>query len=251
MAFTSDPKADRELISRAEDAVNLSLVRHKPCFLGFLNEREQYILKSHFSHLDAPLSFYGGYENAERKLLCSCEYEISPDDFPIEKIYYKFRKADALTHRDFLGALMSLGVERSCVGDIIVNEGCALCYIKSELSDYIKTQITKIGRVGVTLSNSNECDITYLSRAAEAVINVSSLRLDAITAAAFGLSREQSARLIESGRVFCNYVEQNSVSCRLKPGDTLTVRGKGKLIIKEQLGETKKGRLKLLVEHYR
>ena len=114
--FTSD-KDDNNLFSRVDDALSLSQIRHKPSFLGFLNEREQYIISRQFSFAQDRMFFFGGYENAARKVLCAFDYKVSKEDFPIEKLCYKFRKEDSLSHRDFLGSLMGLGIERVCVGD--------------------------------------------------------------------------------------------------------------------------------------
>lgn len=251
MVFTSDNKEYKTLISRADDVVNLSLLRHKPCFFGFLNEREEYILKNYLFHSPANITFYGGYDGAERKMLCSFEYNIKNSDFPISEVYFEFRKYDKLSHRDFLGSLMALGIERSCVGDIIVNDGCAVCYVKDEVFEYIKLQISKIGRVGVKISSKDKCNISFKKETEEKVFTVSSLRLDVVVAGITGLSREKTASLILSGKVFCNYEENHNVSHKLDFGDILTIRGNGKFIIKRFLGETKKGRLKLLIEHYR
>lgn len=250
MAYTSD-KEDKELYSRADDALRLSSIRRKPCFLGFLNEREQYLLTDYISRFDCCYRFFGGYEGAVRNMLSVSGYDVSDDVFPIDAVYFKYRKSDKLSHRDFLGALMNLGIERSSVGDIIVSDGCAVCYVKQEISDYIRSQISKIGRVGVKLATESECKITFAYDIESLSFIVSSMRLDVIVAAITGLSREKTATLVLSGKVFVNYTENRNVSHILKEDDILTIRGNGKFIIKEQAGVTKKGRLKLNIEHYR
>lgn len=250
MAYTSD-KEDKELYSRADDALRLSSLRRKPCFLGFLNEREQYLLKEYISRFDYFYCFFGGYEDSVRNLIAVCEYEVGNECFPIDAVYFKYRKSDKLTHRDFLGALMNLGIERSSVGDIIVNEGCAVCYVKQEIGDYVRSQISKIGRVGVKIASESECKITAAYDIESLSFIVSSMRLDVIVAAITGLSRDKTASLVLSGKVFVNYTENKNVSHILKENDILTIRGNGKFIIKEQAGVTKKGRLKLNIEHYR
>lgn len=186
-----------------------------------------------------------------RNMLAVCEYEVGEESFPIDAVYFKYRKSDKLSHRDFLGALMNLGIERSSVGDIIVNEGCAVCFVKQEISDYIRSQISKIGRVGVKIVSESECKITAANDIESLSFIVSSMRLDVIVAAITGLSREKTAALVLSGKIFVNYTENKNVSYILKEDDILTIRGNGKFIIKEQAGVTKKGRLKLNIEHYR
>lgn len=247
MAFTSD----KELLSRVEDIAFLSQTRKKPCFLGFLNEREQYIINNQLPFYKQNMSYFGGYENAARKCLCFCEFEVDYSDYPISGIYFKFRKNDKLTHRDFLGALMNLGIERNCIGDIIVNEGEAVCFVKDEIRDYVESQISKIGRTGVKIVCENECNIDYSQDIESLSLIVSSMRLDVIVAAITKLSREKTANLILSGKVFLNYNEDKNVSCFLNADDILSIRGYGKFIIKEQIGTTKKGRIKLIINHYR
>ncbi len=248
--YTSD-KEDNNLLSRAEDVLNLSEIRGKPCYLGFLNEKEQYLISRHFSYAADRITFFGGYTDAARKVMRACDYEIIDDDYQINKLCFKFRSEDSLSHRDFLGALMSLGIERSCVGDIIVDKGCAAVFVKQEISGFIESQLTKIGRVGVHIVSDDECDISYKRCTETLSLIVSSMRLDAVVAAAARLSRGKSASLIQSSKVFVNYSEINNVSYILKPDDILTIRGSGKFVIKDQLSTTKKGRLKINIEQYR
>ncbi|MBQ5398840.1 MAG: hypothetical protein IIU14_05310 [Ruminococcus sp.] len=248
--YTSD-KEDRELLSRVDDAVRLSSLRHSPTFLGFLNEREQYIIKEYFSNSECNLSFFGGYDGSKRNIAAFSEYELDPRDYPLKGVYFKFRKTDKLSHRDFLGALMGLGIERSSVGDIVINEGQAVCFVKSELYDYIVSQILKIGRVGVRIVKADECSLIFEDNIEELSVIVSSMRLDAVAAALTGLSRAKTAQLILSGSVAVNYLEAKNVSCILKENDILSIRKCGKFVIKKQSGLTKKGRLKIIIEHYR
>ena len=238
-------------MSRAEDLVNSALLRGKPNYLGFLNEREQYLISSHFKYLDDKLTFYGGYDDAARKVMRVCDYEITDDDYNIKKICYKFRKEDALSHRDFLGALMGLGLERDCIGDIITDERYAAVFVKNEVYEYIKSQLMKVGRVGVKLISDDDCCVSYKQKTERLNVIVSSMRLDSVVAAITRLSRGKAVSLINSSKVFVNYSETENVSYNLKPEDILTIRGKGKFVIKDQSSTTKKGRLKINIEHYR
>ncbi len=249
MAFTSD-KEDKQLFSRADDTVRLCELRHSPCFMGFLNERERFLLEKHLGWFSG-LEFFGGYENASRVIMGACEREIDRDEFPLEKLCFKFRKTDRLSHRDFLSSLMGLGIERDCVGDILIGEGFAAVFVKSEIAPYVKSQLTKVGRVGVKLIPESECDISYKPETEEKCVILSSMRLDVIVAALTGLSRGKTSELILSGKVFVNYLENKNVSHTLGENDILTIRGKGKFIIKEQSGTTKKGRVKINIVHYR
>lgn len=249
MAFTSD-KEDKQLYSRADDVLRLSELRKSPCFLGFLNERERFMLEKHLSFSDS-ISFYGGYDNAQRTVMGSCIYELEPEDYPIKKLCFKFRKTDKLSHRDFLGSLMGLGIERDCVGDILVGEGYAAVFIKDEIAPYIDSQLSKVGRVGVTLIDEKDCRLSFTPETEIKSVIVSSMRLDVIVAALTNLSRGKTSELIVSGKVFVNYSECKNTSLILKENDILTIRGNGKFIVKEQSGTTKKGRIKINIVHYR
>ena len=250
MAFISN-NDDKSLISRVENIIELSLTRHKPCFLGFLNERESYIVQNYFSYCSEYIHFFGGYDNAQRTYLCYSENSVSQEEYPIKAIYYQFRKVDKLSHRDLLGALIGLGIERSCIGDIIVCDGYAVCYVKEEIYDFVLNQLDKVGRAGVKVVDEKSCKITYMDNKEELFVTLTSLRLDVIVAALTGLSREKTKDIIMSQKVFTNYVENQNVSYKLNVCDILSTRGKGKYIIKESMGVTKKGRLKILVEHFR
>ena len=145
---------------------------------------------------------------------------------------------------------MNLGIERSCIGDIVVNEGKAVCFVKDEIKDYIVSQISKVGRVGVRIVDGISLDIDFTDSIEKLSLIVSSMRLDAIVAAITKLSREKSANTILSGKVLTNYSENKNVSHQLKTDDILTIRGYGKFVIKEQTGFTKKDRLKIVINHY-
>ncbi len=248
--YTSD-KDDKELLSRADDAVRLSQLRHKPVFLGFLNEREQYILNEYLSSFHYEASYFGGYDGSVRNIASFCDYETDEQDYPLEPVCFKFRKSDKLSHRDFLGSLMGLGIERASVGDIVINEGQAVCFVKSEISLYVTSQISKIGRVGVQIIPFDKSSFVFEQSKETLSVIISSMRLDAVAAALTGLSRGKTAELIASGKVAVNYIETKNTSHFLKENDILSIRKSGKFIIKEQSGLTKKGRLKVIIEHYR
>ena len=249
MAYTSDSD-DKALLSRVDDAIFLSEKRGSPCFLNFLNEREQSFVTSYLSRRKVIFDFYGGYKKAVRKILCISPYECSEEEYPVKAVYFKYRSSDSLSHRDILGSVMSLGLERDTVGDILIGSGCAAVFLKEDIAEYVKSQIYKIGRVGIIIADKNSCDIDYEPKTEELSVVVASMRLDVIVSAAAGLSREKSSALISSGNVFTDYLENKNVSYNLKLGEVFSIRGKGKFIVKEQCGITKKGRIKLTLIHY-
>lgn len=248
--FTSDN--DELFCSRIEDLTSLCYTRQKPVFSQFLSEAKQALAQKVLQsiYFDNYI-FFGGSENCERKMLGVFYNEPEQSAFPISAIEFKYRVCDKLTHRDFLGTLMSLGIERDTVGDILVENGRTVAFVKSELKDYIESQIFKIGGAGVKIVPPNLANLPQGRGTEEMSLTVSSLRFDNIVAAVSGLSRDKTAKLILSGETTLNFVVTQNVSCRVKDGDTFTIRGKGKFKLDKVLGETKKGRHKILVIHFR
>lgn len=248
--FTSDD--DKQLIAQLDDGIDLCLTRQKPYFMPFMSERKQALLVSELkkAYFDNYV-FFGGYNDSERKMLGLFFNEQKFELFPISAIEFSFRKCDRLTHRDFLGSLMSLGIERETIGDILVEDGQAVVFVKAELSDYIKSQISKVGRVGVKVSDADLSKLPQGRGIEEKTFIVSSLRLDNIVAAVCKLSREKTRAVIMSDNVCVNFVETKNVSLNLKENDVFTIRGKGKFILKGVLGTTGKGRIRISVIHYK
>ena len=248
--FTSDD--DKQLVAQLNDGIDLCLTRQKPYFMPFMSERKQAVLFSELkkAYFDNYL-FFGGYGNSERKMLGLFFDEPCEDCFPISAVEFSFRKCDKLTHRDFLGALMSLGIERETVGDILVEDGRAVVFVKTELSDYIMSQISKVGRVGVKVDDADLSKLPQGRGFEEKTYIVSSLRLDNIVAAVCRLSREKTRTVIMADSVCVNFEETKNVSLNLKEDDVFTIRGKGKFVLKSILGNTGKGRIRISVIHYK
>lgn len=248
--FTSDD--DKQLIARLNNGIDLCLTRQKPYFMPFMSERKQALLVSELkkAYFDNYL-FFGGYDDSERKMLGLFFDEPSTSMFPICGIEFSFRKCDRLTHRDFLGSLMSLGIERETVGDILVEDGRAVVFVKAELSDYVKSQISKVGRVGVKVDDADLSKLPQGRGVEEKTFIVSSLLLDNIVAAVCKLSREKTKTVIMSDSVCVNFEETKNVSFNLKKNDVFTIRGKGKFVLKGILGTTGKGRMRISVIHYK
>ena len=146
--------ADEALKARIEDAADLSAVRKAPCFVGFLDERQADLSSKIARNLGVQgFMLWGGYEDAQRRMFAAFPKELLPDSerFPVISIYLSFRKEDSLSHRDFLGALMGLGIKREALGDILVGEGRCVLFCKEEIANFVETQLTKVGRTGVKL----------------------------------------------------------------------------------------------------
>ncbi len=173
-------------------------------------------------------------------------------EIPIRAIKIRGSGFRELTHRDFMGGILSLGIERSTVGDIVVlSEAEALVYVLDKIAPYIVSELKKIGRDGV---RAEICEIspTYeIPRRYETIeISVTSPRLDGVVRALTGKSREAAAEMIRAGLVELKYLPTDNISAGIEAGDIISVRGYGKYIVGEQDGQTRSGRLKIKCKKY-
>ncbi len=238
---------DKLLLSRAYDAIELSERRGCPRFVGFLNEHESLYLREHLPKR-ADIRFFGGYADAVRVMLGAGAGE---EDFPIVPLEFAYRDEDDLRHRDFLGALMALGLNRDTVGDILTSPGRTVIFTREDVVPFILSQVETIGRVGVKVGYADVTELPVPDDVEERVLTLSSLRLDAFVAAAANLSRDKAARLIRSDMVMVNHVVENSVAAFLKEGATVTIRKYGKFVLSAILGNSRKGKLRVSVKHFR
>lgn len=235
---------DTEILrARLFDTVNITLKNSRPKYIGFLTLSERAFAENELKNTDCRISFYGGYPDAERVMLGCFPDWMDSDEFPVKAITFEYRKCDSLSHRDFLGALMSLGIERETVGDILVEPGRAVVFVCDELYSYIKTQIIKIGNVGVAVYDGFEEPLPQGDILAEFTETVSSERIDCVIAALCGFSRTKAAELLNSGLVTVNSVIITKPTRSVAENDVISVRSKGRFIIVSLDGRTKKGRI--------
>lgn len=235
------------MLSRAYDAIELSERTGCPRFLGFLNEHEQLCLRDNISP-KRDVMYYGGYPDATRVMLGASADEYS---FPIVALMFFYKPEFDLRHRDFLGSLMALGLRRDTIGDILCEKGRAVVFVRDDVADYVLTQVTQIGRVGVQITYADPTDLPVPDDIEELSFTLSSLRLDAFVAAVTNLSREKAARLIRSELVMIDHVVSTDVSKPLHEGATVTIRKYGKYVLSANSGLTRKGRLRVSVKHFR
>ena len=170
--------------------------------------------------------------------------------FPLCAVTLTYRKSDTLSHRDFLGSLMALGIKRETVGDILAEEGRAVVFLTIEVKNFVLTQIKKIGRVGVTLTEGFCEPLPQSDKLAEFKDTVASNRLDCVVSSLCSVSRGNAAELIENGFVSVNSVVTEKATKLITDGDIITVRGKGKFIITSLSAKTKKQRTVLEYKKY-
>ena len=204
---------------------------------------------------DVMVTAFGGAEGCERVMLrfgdpASFGYE---EPFPIRALYIRPKNekfSDDLTHRDFLGALMHLGIERDVVGDIIVRENAACVFVKDSMADYIRDSLDRVRHTPVTVELLDEAPEDVRPKLVSERLNVASERPDAVIAKLFNLSRSKAQNLFPQGAVLLNGRPLEKDSCALSDGDVISVRGYGKFIFRGTVHETKKGRIVVNVERY-
>ncbi len=174
------------------------------------------------------------------------------EEIPITAIRITGSGFSSLTHRDFMGGLLSLGIERSVIGDIaVVSESEAIVFVLDKIAPYIAAELKKIGRDRVKTEIFTPSPEYVIPRKYESMsIVVSSPRVDGIVKAITGKSREVSADMVRAGLVELSYESVEDVSTQVRSGDILTVRGYGKYVIGDIVGETKSGRLRLTCKKY-
>ena len=221
-------------------------------YSDFLNLYEQTVL---FDELKYGYTLYGGFSEAERKIaIFGSEDEFGYPPQPPVKILkvsplsQKF--ADDLTHRDFLGSLMGLGIKRETLGDIIISDNCGYIFCLENRAKFITDNLTSVRRTSVFCEECENLPENALPSPEEKLIIVSSLRLDALISAIYNISRSKSSSLIEGEKVFINGKLINSISKTIENDDTVSVRGYGRFKLTEILGDTRKGRLRIKCDVY-
>lgn len=252
---TTASLSDMNLKQQEEDRIFLAhlqdLVRKNnwQSFTRFLDRHQYFLAKSVLP--ENSCRFFGGYPDAERDILCIHAEDAEPEDrdFPIVCLTYTFRKEDKLTHRDVLGSLMSQQIDRNLTGDILVSPGKIQCFVTGTAVT-VGMQLTKIGRVGVKVTDTLPFDETFQQEKKNLTGTVASLRLDAVLKTALPLSRESCTTLISRQLVTVNGEEITEKSRILKAGDIFSVRGYGKFRLQSISMPTKKNRLHIVIEKY-
>ena len=160
------------------------------------------------------------------------------------------KSQDKLTHRQFLGTILSTGLNRNVIGDIVCMEGKTYVFVLENQAEYILSQINRIAKVGVKSKIVTLDNFDYTPTFKYHDYTVASLRLDAVVAAITGLSREKVRTLMLSGNVFKNYIEDTNISDKVSQDDIISIRKYGKFILDDINGLTKKGRQKIKIKQY-
>lgn len=262
---------DKYFLAQIKDKIQQCQNQYCETHTGFLDIHQQYIAHAltKYEH-DIQCIFYGGFEDAERRvLLCLPDY-VNAEGFasavghlpksdegqepawvqdleecqPLRVIRARKAKGSRdLTHRDYLGSLIGLGIKRDMIGDILVRNDGADIIILKEIEDYLLFNYGKAGRTELTLEAVPISELIIpAGMSKEMKDTVASLRLDNIVSSAFGLPRSKASEAINHGIVFVNNVECQKVDYNVAEGDKIVLRGKGKAYLREVGGRSKKGR---------
>ena len=230
-------------------------VKNRKCKLtGFLSPFEQDMAGVIANSLgELKVDFYGGFRGAERQRAAFCheDFQGTPN-FEIAVIKAEWNGEFArLGHRDVLGSIMGLGVDREYIGDIIATKDFARLLIDKKMCDYFTANLTQIGSTAVKTSVDELENITAKEeRTKEIHATVASLRADSIAAAGFGMSRSKAAQEIAAEKIKLNWQTVKNTSQSVKAGDILSMRGRGRLEVTEIRGQTKKGRVGVLLKRF-
>lgn len=203
---------------------------------------------------DINYEIFPSYENCERKvfILYPPYWETFDENDFIRGIrIYNKSKFKKLSHKDYLGALMSLGIERSKTGDIYVYDDYGDLVVHNDISDYIIYNLDKIGNNRIEAERIKLDQINFKEQEHE-IVNIisSSMRIDNIVKHLTNTSREKAGLMIKSGNVKNNFIPEDRVSAELKVGDMLSISRAGRFKIHSIEGTTKSGKLKIQIKHY-
>jgi RNA-binding protein YlmH len=249
---------DSQLVARLKEQAARAMEANEPQYTKFLDPREQKLAAAAAKEQGCDAAFFGTEEPMERRV-CAFDGRLWLDsdersyDWPVLAVEILWNsKFESLSHRDVLGALLALGISRESLGDIYVGEGRAVLFALEGMAQYICANMEKAGRAAVkcTVVQSGFSD---LPQAATRQIrdSVQSLRLDAVVAASYNLSREEAARAVRSGLVKLNFEEETRTDHAVEVGALLSLKGMGRARLVSASGQTRRsGRTIVLIDRY-
>lgn len=239
------------LLAHIQDLAERSLQEQQPQWTHFLEPPEREAAEATLRWVTGVrFNAYGGYSKAERRRLV-----IYPDYYFAETIqpalaFLQIQAQDTqvLSHRDYLGAILALGLKREKIGDLLVSDVCCQIIVTPELAEFISLNLNDVGRSHVSIASIEPEQLNLPDRREKEIrTTVASLRLDALAALGFGESRTKMAREIKAERVKVNWKPTKSPDLSLNPGDIISIRGRGRVEFREVTGKSKKGRIGILL----
>lgn len=246
---------DRMLLAKVWDKINAGLRRNIVANTCFLSPRELEMTRYLFGDLSG-LHAFGGYEDAERKMLIYLpDYldadALYDDDSPVVCLRARFFQEDALSHRDFLGALMGAGIGRETVGDICVDKGSCDFFVTEEIAPYIQQSFTSAGRTHLHIERIPLTAATIPEPEVKEIKDtLASLRLDSVISSGFRIGRSLAAQYVNSGKAAIDGLPCEKPDKAVSEGAKISVRGLGKMKLVSVNGRTKKDRISVTIHKY-
>ena len=249
-------REEREAVARVIDLAAMVQKIRRPRMTDFCDPyRSRLIIRVVESLPGLAAAVDGGYPVAERSRVLifphGLPWEEADTGLAFLEIKGNFRFV-AVSHRDYLGALLGLGLQRDKLGDILVTVDGARVVVAREVADYITGGLASVDRVGVTVREITRAELdppVPVSR--EIAVTVRSMRIDALAAHGFGLSRSKMAREITAGKIYLNWRPCVDPSARVNPGDMISARGRGRVEVMETGGKTKKDRVNVTLRRFK
>ena len=244
---------DRILLAKLWDKIEGGIRRNIPVNSGFLSQREQEMARYLFGEQPGLVAF-GGYEGAQRQMLCYFPDYLEPDfseDAPMICLRAEYYEKEDLSHRDFLGALMGFGISRESLGDICV--GCGSCdfFVTDAIAPSLLQSFTEVGRVKIRLSQIPLTEARIPEQEVKELRDtLASLRLDSVISSGFRIGRNLACSYISAGKAAINGLPCEKADKQIPEGAEISVRGLGKIKLYSVNGQTKKGRILVVIHRY-
>ena len=254
IAKVAENEEDRLLFARLYDRLVGAEQKNIPGVTCFLSPRELEMARYLFG--DEPgLTVFGGYEDAERKMLIYLPDYLDQayiyEEAPLICLRAEFYEADSLSHRDFLGALMGAGIARETVGDICVGKGSCDFFVTEEIASYIEQNFLSAGRTRLRITRVDLRDAQIPEPEVKEIKDtVASLRLDSIISSGFRIGRSLAAQYISAGKAAIDGLPCEKPDKQIEEGAKISVRGLGKIKLTTINGRTKKDRISVVIHRY-
>ena len=246
---------DRVLLAKLWDKITAGMRKNIPANTCFLSPREQEMANYLFGCPEG-LHFFGGYPDAERKMLVHLpdyleESALYEEDSPCICLRAAFFQGDSPSHRDFLGALMGAGVARETVGDICVGEGSCDFFVTAEIAPYLLQNFTSAGRTKLHLEQIPLTDACIPEPEVKEIKDtLASLRLDSVISSGFRIGRSLAAQYVTGGKAAMDGLPCEKPDKPVSEGTKISVRGLGKIKLVKVNGKTKKDRISVVIHRY-
>ena len=243
------------LLAKVWDKIYTGMQRSIPANTGFLSPRELEMTRYLFGQQDGLFAF-GGYEEAERKMLVYLpeyleEASLSGEDSPVVCLRATFYEGDTPSHRDFLGALMGSGIRRECIGDICVGSGSCDFFVTEEIAPYLLQNFISAGRTKLRLAAVPLTEASIPEPEVKEIRDtLASLRLDSVISSGFRIGRSLAAQHISAGKAAIDGLPCEKPDKAVAEGAKISVRGLGKIRLTTVNGQTKKGRISVVIHRY-